>query len=127
MKQIVLERMKFAMQTYISTELLDDMHPEVLDSHVWLDVIAQRVVFDLRAHILSNKIHQARWPTDWKEAVKERFAPGWMKRRWPVRYETLDIYRLYPHLAVPRGRDRVFLWSNEEGGEMKHTDGAIGS
>lgn len=30
---------------------------------------------------------EVRWPSDWWEAVKERWAPAWVLSRWPVRYE----------------------------------------
>lgn len=35
-----------------------------------------------------EKLH---YPADWKEAVKEKFAPRWFKRRWPVIYITYDL------------------------------------
>ena len=47
------------------------------------------------------------WPADWWQAFRERWFPKWWLRRWPVRYETIDIDRtLYgrvcPHIAQPK-------------------------
>ena len=35
------------------------------------------------------------YPADWKQAIKERFAPRWFKRRWPVVYISYDLAQVY--------------------------------
>ena len=44
----------------------------------------------------------ARYPTDWVQAVKARFAPEWFKRRYPVQEIAIDMHVLYPRVAIPR-------------------------
>lgn len=62
----------------------------------------------------------ARWPADWLEAIKERFAPAWLRARWPMRYTsvTLDAWRLFPEatMKVPALGPRqiiVPVWSGD--------------
>ena len=44
------------------------------------------------------------YPANWKEAVKERFAPRWFKRRWPVKKIThrYNARILYPLISIPK-------------------------
>lgn len=41
-------------------------------------------------------------PRDWWEAIKERFAPKWFTRRWPVRYDeiTVECFAIFPELDL---------------------------
>jgi hypothetical protein len=45
-----------------------------------------------------------KWPKDWWEALKERWAPGWFLKRWPVlfHHETVDLWTCYPDIAIPK-------------------------
>lgn len=47
---------------------------------------------------LQMQRHIAKYPRDWKQAFKERWAPGWFLRRWPVIYteEVFDARLAYP-------------------------------
>ena len=47
-------------------------------------------------------------PANWKEAVKQRFAPRWFKRRWPVKFTVhrFEARVLYPMVSFPK--DRAF-------------------
>ena len=44
------------------------------------------------------------YPANWKEAVKERFAPAWFKQRWPVlkTVKRFDARILYPNVSFPK-------------------------
>jgi len=44
----------------------------------------------------------ARYPKDWVQAVKARWAPEWFKRRYPVQEHVIDLKVLYPKVALPR-------------------------
>ena len=37
-------------------------------------------------------IHRS-WPATWWDAVKERWYPKWALRRWPVKYQRIDVHR----------------------------------
>ena len=46
---------------------------------------------------------ECRWPADWWEAVKQRWFPKWMLKRWPVQEEVrrLTARELYPKVVMP--------------------------
>ena len=48
------------------------------------------------------------YPKDWLEAVKERFAPEWFLKRFPVRYVAhyAKVADLYPEFIVPKSLGR---------------------
>lgn len=41
-----------------------------------------------------------KWPRDWWEAVKERWAPAWFKERWPVQYNSVEYDIDEPQYAI---------------------------
>ena len=74
------------------------------------DWVADRIIYTLRTYILGageEKVEcYERWPTDWLEAFKERWAPRWALKRWPVRYAEHQINRTFyrrmcPHVSIP--------------------------
>lgn len=72
---------------------IDDM--ELLDNDPQLTVLPVHV----RAHVWAHRVRQfeVTWPADWRQWLKERWAPGWVKRRWPVRRQRriVNVYRVY--------------------------------
>lgn len=55
-------------------------------------------VYDAGATYFS--VDLARWPADWWQAVKERFAPTWFLNRWPVKWETKEVKHTFEVKAV---------------------------
>jgi len=60
----------------------------------------------------------AQWPDGWWQAVRERWWPAWVLRRWPVKYKTIDIDRtvtwhVCPHVNVSGKRPHL-LWLREQ-------------
>lgn len=41
-----------------------------------------RIIQKIWGHFACSQ--EVRYPANWREAIKERFAPQWFKRRWPV-------------------------------------------
>ena len=53
------------------------------------------------------KTHIVRYPADWWQAVKDRFAPAWFRDRYPVKFVTIEASAkmLYPDIEpIPRQR-----------------------
>lgn len=51
-----------------------------------------------------KEVCEQRWPADWWEALKQRFAPAWFVQRWPVREAVfaVDAWRLWQNTpAMP--------------------------
>lgn len=65
--------------------------------------IQDTIVYRLTGTIWAQELETMfdRVPRDWWEALKERFAPGWFLRRYPVQYKgfKINVEALYPHLV----------------------------
>ena len=106
-RTVTLEKMKFVLLQRISAELGDLLANPVDVEWAFVEEWAEDViVFRLKATMLGEHIETpaARYPKDWKEAVKERFFPKWALQRWPVRYtvKVFDARVVYPMIALPR-------------------------
>lgn len=59
---------------------------------------------------------EVRYPCDWWEALKQRFAPTWFLRRWPVRetFKEVRLQAIWPtlRLLVPGHGPRLILTVN---------------
>jgi len=86
-----------------------------LDISTYYNDVIGRMVIDMKTKFAAMMkehivVHRS-WPADWWQAVKERFAPQWVKRWFPVKYERVDIdQKIYasccPHLDI-KFRDDV--------------------
>lgn len=58
--------------------------------------------------------HHLKFPMTWWDHFKERFFPPWAKRRFPVKYDRIDIeeqkYKLCPHVGVSMIDDHL-MWT----------------
>ena len=66
------------------------------------DMVADEIVFKFRTLLRATggEEYITRYPADWWQHFKERWAPLWVKRRWPVRYLEVRLRRfarLCPH------------------------------
>jgi len=55
------------------------------------------------------------WPLNWRQAFKERWFPGWAKRRWPVVYDHIEVTRmgLYPEIRWEGRRTQAIHFMQE--------------
>jgi len=76
-----------------------------VDINEYAAFTADEMLIRLKAEVLGEHIRLPviRYPANWKEAVKERFAPFWFLRRWPVQYaeKAFDVRVVYPMMALP--------------------------
>ena len=97
---------KAAMELHLDQRDLDLLGPNA--KLAYYRNLMGELVYQLTTLFLSREERvdiDERWPADWIEAVKERWAPAWFLRRWPVRYRTLSVHRVIPvnicpHIAV---------------------------
>jgi hypothetical protein len=82
-----------------------------------------RMILDLYTYVMGlrdkNFQYYKKFPRDWKQAVKERFAPKWFLKRWPVEYEEISINeRIYkkvcPHLYTDRREEHLKFMAFEK-------------
>ena len=70
------------------------------------DFLEEMVFLRIKQQILGQgpfKCPAAWYPADWIEAVKERFAPHWFLKRWPVKYtkKYFNARIMYPKVRYP--------------------------
>ena len=118
-ERIDLKKFRLIVQTYIHEELLDDfaIHPmsDVREMAVGA-LMHQLFKVTITQEVYGEELGtlEIERPATWLQMLKEQHAPYWLKRRWPVRYdtETYDARALYPKLALPdETNNRVWVAS----------------
>lgn len=72
-----------------------------------------KVEVDHIKHMTAHMVHMiqrvatqrevvAEYPADWWQALKDRFAPTWACRLWPVLRKRIDMEVMYPKIALPQ-------------------------
>lgn len=65
------------------------------------------IVFRLEQRIATQHLKEISYPSDWKEAFKERWFPKWLLQKFPVKYTRYDAKVLYPLIQIPEQANRV--------------------
>lgn len=105
--EVTLARKEYAAQVAIDRHQLDLCRQrgkvETLHDHA-----TNQLHLLMRAFIYGKdhpSKHVVRYPADWWQAVKERFAPVWFRDRYPVQFITVtaSLEELYPEIepALP--------------------------
>lgn len=93
-KTIELEKMKF----YVSQKLSEDYL--IAGTECEYDYMHRDFCFRIKAYIYgqSKKGIEITYPDNWLEAVKERFYPKFLLKKYPVKYKIIkvDFNVLYP-------------------------------
>ena len=89
-ERVILTKIKLAARSGMP----DGMHDMLANAEFRLrtDWMADQMIGVMKCYVwgMNEQRIKALWPRDWWQAVKERFAPAWAKRRWPVIYESID-------------------------------------
>ncbi|MBA7625001.1 hypothetical protein ES703_32422 [subsurface metagenome] len=94
--EILLERLRFEAKNRIPKEILASTNAEFL-----ADSLSSDLIFQWKAAIAGQGLRTIRYPKDWRQAFKERWFPKRFRKWWPVEYKVIDIYALYPSIAMP--------------------------
>ena len=101
-----LKKLKLVCLNYIGDYWLEQFStlPEIEfieQAHFMHNEVIMRIVQEVYGQQLEQI--ECKYPRNWKESVKERFAPEWFKRHYPVKYTitTLTAKELYPMLSLP--------------------------
>ena len=112
---VVLEKIKFTVAQQVGQHLLNSMEVDAVE-----DIISGNIAYHLRVDLLGREMRSDLTdseyvPRDWWEHVKERFAPQWFLRRWPVkgRYimTTTRHFRICPHLNTASHADHISFFT----------------
>ena len=106
MNKIELENITFAVMAHISKALIEDFaQPADVTCRMLEDWTNDVIVVCVKQRIFGRQVlhDEISFPSDWKEAFKERWLQAWAKDKWPVRYttKTFDVRELVPSLSRP--------------------------
>ena len=110
-QSVTLEQTALALTQAISSKAAEKAQQQLkwgnpIRAYAHLAMDAAVIVAKFTTYIASQKCaeHKFKAPLDWREALKERFAPAWFLKRWPVRYrfETVKVVECYPELPLPK-------------------------
>ena len=111
-KTISLEKFKLAALQYLPEEILCGEEPKI-DISLWSGHFAGQLSVRIVKTIWGREMQEKeiQYPSNWWEAVKERWAPQWIKDRWPIGYTTerLTARELYPHMIFPDRSNRTIV------------------
>jgi len=94
--EVILERLKFVAREAITKEMLTSVSVKFLEDH-----FTDNIIFQWKAAIAGQSLRTIRYPKDWWQAFKERWFPKGFKKWRPVEYKVIDVYALYPSIAMP--------------------------
>lgn len=68
--------------------------------HMWSLAFGKRLPY--------NTLRKYCRPKDWWEAVKERWAPKWFVKRYPIVYDTVELGEVWNNIVIPPDQ-RVYV------------------
>jgi hypothetical protein len=68
------------------------------------DEFYHETTFRLTWDLACRDLMELKWPYDWKQAFKERWFPGWLLKRYPVRYSHTILTEI-AGIHRPDGKD----------------------
>lgn len=98
---IQLEKQLLGICRTIDAKLMDGVSVEMsVKQHV-----CESLIIELRAQIYGTRLpkrHVVRFPSNWKEAFKERWFPAFLREKFPVKYTVIEanLLELYPDLNI---------------------------
>ncbi len=99
--EITFQRLQLCTQKHLPWGALR----QATELSTYVDHQLEGMVLQLYASVAEreNERVSCRWPADWWQAVKARFAPAWFLERYPVEFErrTLVASYIYPNVEFP--------------------------
>lgn len=102
LSEMELKRFKRIIVTTISNELAQEwaIKPDVDVMQDFRGLISLKLVIQAWGFDVERLEHK--YPSNWKEAFKERWFPAWLKRRYPVKYRVVVMEAKAVLPKIPR-------------------------
>lgn len=118
-RTVVIEKIRIGMMQSVSAHLID----AAVDIDTLISYEADRVVFSVRGYLWGDEPviqKTVKYPSDWRQAFKERWYPKWLLKKYPVKYTKIELVSqtLYPDYRpnLPNERHvrkwRIAEWSD---------------
>ena len=108
---LMLEKIRIGLSTLVSPAVLSGMK---FDQKY--DPVTDKIMMEPGMYLFSNKIHtettKKDYPAGWFQGFKDAYFPGFLKRRFPVKYtqvfEEVKTIHVCPHLNYRTREDERF-------------------
>jgi hypothetical protein len=112
-KEIVLDRLEFCIRNYTEFKQVEYLK-SIGEFKSFQDFDKNALVNEMRLFIYGKEHPEknlVKYPSNWWESVKERFAPPWFLRKFPVEYTKIYVkfQELYPDLKVDSPKETPYL------------------
>jgi hypothetical protein len=99
-EEILLQRLRFYAQKTVSAEVLAAMDASFLKA---IDFDGFIATFVANVWGQENVLFEKTWPVTWRDAVKDRWFPKWLKKRYPPEFQSYRVAKqeLLPTLNIP--------------------------
>ena len=97
-KEVLLQRFEYGVQVVLSRRMLRGVEVDIAVDRI-TEIMGYVVAGTFR--VPGERLAEYRYPRDWWQAVKARFAPHWALARWPVAETVVEARALYPMLSIP--------------------------
>ena len=78
--------------------------PEIRAEYI---IETSRIMLHSLVRYAEQKCKPVTYPADWWQAVKQRFAPAWCLKRWPVKVTVWEPFVIYPDIKLPERQHYV--------------------
>jgi len=114
---VLLEKARLCLLSYVPEDYFDDL--QISTHATWTGEVVIRALKTALVHKINNS--RIQHPENWKEALKERWLPEWVKKKFPVRYKKYDAYMIFPDLFKKyKPKDgELYLHYDSPGGILK--------
>jgi hypothetical protein len=111
-EEIVLEKLKLIAISRFQRDMIFPQSVKLTLSEqeeFLYDTVLVRMVVEIMGKLQDDST--VKYPSDWKESLKERFLPYWLKKRFPVKYTEKSVYKVCPHIDT-KFRDNPHIHLN---------------
>jgi hypothetical protein len=107
--RVKLDVLQLHVQRHVRESELHNVSFEKYASHV-----ADEMVYRLSTRIATGGIREISYPKDWWQAVKVRWFPAWLLKKYPAMYTTHEAVALYPDIEIPNHKPHVEFFVRED-------------
>lgn len=118
-EKVTLEKIEYKLERHIPLVQLRD-----LEVKSWIDDFTNSIVTEIKGFVYGRKVKKVvtntvAYPSDWVQAVKERFLPKFLRKWFPINYKYIDAvtihYHICPHINVASYKEHLdFLVSRTD-------------
>lgn len=107
-ERITLQRERVAVEQRVTRQIIELGRWKDIQSHID-DSLVRRLMYELLTH--TDTFMCPKYPSNWWQAVRERWAPTWWLKRYPVVYTTpvATVRAKYPTIYFDNADHRAYV------------------